>query len=199
MPSSSVTNADKVRLCSVNIQCLRNKVPEIEILCELNGLHILCVVEHWLTVEELSFYSSIAGLNLVASFCRNSLSGGAAIFMSPSLQCSPIDLSDFSEEFHYELAGVMINDYSLVVLAMYRSPNGDLSRFFHLLEQCLRFLVTLNMSVVIGTDHNVDLLRATKDVANLLNILRSYNLYSAVTEPTRGGGCLSGYLFYEYR
>jgi len=48
--------------------------------------------------------------------------------------------------------------------------------------------------VVIGTDHNIDLLKATHEANDFCDILRSFNFYSSVREPTRGDSSLDSFL-----
>ncbi|XP_046684790.1 uncharacterized protein LOC124370547 [Homalodisca vitripennis] len=77
---------------------------------------------------------------------------------------------------------------------MYRSPLGQVARFLYLLELCLGFLVTLGLSIVIGCDHNINLCLNSDDAQDFLNLLRSFNFYSSVSEPTRGAASLDSFL-----
>ncbi|XP_054273876.1 uncharacterized protein LOC128993846 [Macrosteles quadrilineatus] len=77
---------------------------------------------------------------------------------------------------------------------MYRSPSGSILTFLRLLNQCLYYLTTLGLSVVIGTDHNIDLLKPTSEARDFLNLLRSFNIYSSIIEPTRGKASLDTFL-----
>lgn len=62
------------------MQCLRNKLPEIETVLEDYNLDILCVNEHWLTKQELQIYVP-HGYIIGNKFCRNdSPNGGSCIF-----------------------------------------------------------------------------------------------------------------------
>lgn len=52
------------------------------------------------------------------------------------------------------------------------------------------FLVSLNCSVIIGTDHNINLLSSSRDSSDLHNLLRSFNMFKAVSGPTRENASL---------
>lgn len=44
--------------------------------------------------------------------------------------------------------------------------------FYSMLGMCLGFLITFGLPILIGTDHNVDLLQASNERHNFLNVLR---------------------------
>lgn len=184
-----------LKFCTINVQCLRNKVPELELLCELDQIDILCVCEHWLVTEEIQYFSGLGDLNLVSYYCRQHTSGGGvAVFARQSLSFRELNLLPFCEDLHGEFSGVILTDPSLLVVAMYRSPNGNLERFFTLLELCLNYLVSLDLRIIIGTDHNVNLLHNSREAADFLNILRGFNIYCSVVEPTRDNSSLDTFL-----
>lgn len=196
MNSKHNPNSRKLKLCSLNIQSLRNKTHELEVLCSVNNIDIACVCEHQLVNSEIEFYNCIGDMELAAHFCRQSCSGGSAVYINNRLKhlSRPLNLDAFCEDFHAEFAGVVFPSLSLITLAMYRSPNGDVNRFFMLLEMCLNYVLTLGLSVLIGTDHNIDLLNPRNESHEFLNLLRSFNCYSSVIEPTRGNASLDSFI-----
>lgn len=180
----------------LNVQCLRNKIAEVELLCSSNNVDFLCLCEHWMTNDEIQYHEQLLNLRLLNYFCRESPWGGVAIFMRQELSyvTRPIDLSAYCEELHAEFAGSLIPELSLIVIAMYRSPSGKVDRFLHLLELCLTFLVSFDFSIVIGTDHNINLSNDSCDKTAFLNLLRSFGLYCATDLPTRGESSLDTFL-----
>lgn len=188
----------QIKLCTLNVQCLRNKVAEVELLCCTNDVDILCVCEHWLSGNEISHYKNLTSLNLVNYYCRASPwgGGGVAIFVKENFAYSvqSIDLKCFCEDMHAEFAGCLIPELSMIVVAMYRAPSGNIIRFFHLLELCLDFLMSYGTTIVIGTDHNINLLDDSSDKSSFLNLLRSFNLFCSVTVPTRGSSSLDNFI-----
>jgi hypothetical protein len=192
--SSTEINPTCLKLCAVNVQCIRNKLQELELLCTSENLDVLCVSEHWLAANETCYYSEIGDLKLGDCFCRVNQFGGAAVYVRSGLRFDSIDLKKFSEELDGEFAAVLLYDISLIVVTMYRSPNGNLVRFFSLLELCLAFLTSFGLAVAIGTDHNINLLNSSNEASEFMNILRSFNFYSSVFEPTRGLASLDSFL-----
>lgn len=47
---------------------------------------------------------------------------------------------------------------------------------------------------VIGTDHNINLIGSSSDARDFLYLLRSFNFFCAVNEPTKGGSSLDTFL-----
>lgn len=185
-----------IKLCMLNVQCLRNKIPEVELLCSLNDIDFLCLCEHWLTSEEILYYENLSNLRLVSYFCRESPWGGVAIFMRQDLNylTRPIDLDEFSEPMHAEFAGCLVTDLSLIVVTMYRSPNGSFEKFLSLCDRCLNFLVSFGLTILIGTDHNINLIGSTGEKTAFLNLLRSFNLFCTTMLPTRGNASLDNFI-----
>jgi len=185
-----------IKLCTVNIQCVRNKVQQLELLFEEHNLDFVCVSEHWLVASEIEFYRTLSNSNLVAYFCRESPWGGVAVYARSGFRYSltQIDLSQFCEEVSAEFAGMLIPELSMVVVTMYRSPSGNMDRFLHLLELCLTVLLTMGMHIVIGTDHNINLLWTSHKTTAFLNLLRGFNFYCATTDSTRGNSSLDTFL-----
>jgi len=127
-------------------------------------------------VDEIHLYSRLANLNLATYFCRQSPWGGVALFVNSSLSYEVLDVSTYCEEYHGEFCAVLVHDLSVIAVAMYRSPSGSVERFFELLEICLTSLVSFGLSIVIGTDHNIDLLKSSDESKEFVNILCSYNI-----------------------
>lgn len=50
--------------------------------------------------------------------------------------------------------------------------------------------MSLNCSVIIGIDHSINLLSISRDSSDLLNLLRSFNMFKAVGGPTRENASL---------
>lgn len=110
---------------------------ELECLCVAESIDVLCVCEHWLVDDEIAYYSNIADLKLVSHFSRNTCRGGVAIYFRdiPGMSIRSLDLSNYCVEIQCEFAGIVLSELSLVIVAMYRSPNGCVDTFFELLEQ----------------------------------------------------------------
>lgn len=72
------------------------------------------------------------------------------------------------------------------------SSFGNMDIFFEVLELCLRYILTLRMVIVIGTDHNINQVYSPGCFEEILNILRRFDL--SVSEVTRGEAPLENVL-----
>lgn len=63
-----------------NVQCISNKLCQLDILVEALNINLLVVSEHWLNQAQLDT-CRIQNMDLLSSFCRkNSKHGGVAIY-----------------------------------------------------------------------------------------------------------------------
>lgn len=155
------------------------------------GFDLVSVSEHWLKNDEGEFYSSLNDKKLISIFCRSIYkNGGTAIFARNQIECNHIDLSRYCLEKTFEISGVEVVGRNLTVLNVYRSPSGEFSAFIDLLDQCLSYLTASDRILVMGGDFNIHLNRETVEAVHFRNLLRTYGLYLATTEPTRDGICL---------
>ena len=89
--NNNATTTDGCKFVNImpqNIQCLRNKIPELDILINNNisNIDILCVTEHWLRKSEYSFYI-LPNYQLASIFCRTThRGGGTAIYIKNDLK-----------------------------------------------------------------------------------------------------------------
>lgn len=81
---------------------------------------------------------------------------------------------------------------SVTILSLYRSPDGDINIFFENLINALNLISNKNQQkhLVICGDFNVNFLKASKNLTDLLDILNSFCLTPTVNEPTRLTNCI---------
>ncbi|XP_054260026.1 uncharacterized protein LOC128984710 [Macrosteles quadrilineatus] len=102
----------------------------------------------------------------------------------------PINLVQYCSELDIEIAGIELMDKSLIVLSIYRSPDGQVLKFFDLLDQCLGYLAGFKKNIILGGDFNITL-NANDVMANdFVDLLRSHGLFITSLLPTRGPRCL---------
>lgn len=78
-----------LNILSWNVQGLLNKCDEIESLIDLFRINVICITEHWLSLFEFCD-NFMPGFCIADIYCRTAHKrGGAAIFVSKSLQCIP--------------------------------------------------------------------------------------------------------------
>ena len=120
-----VRGFDNLNILHINVQCLRNKFTELEILLELYNLEVICINEHWHREQEIQFYVSY-GYTMGNKFCRSHFAdGGFCIFLKDNINFIPVDVSSYCVEKCCEVSAEF-----LTVISLYRSPNGDIDRFF---------------------------------------------------------------------
>lgn len=69
-----------LKLIHINTQCLRNKILELEVICESEDLDIICINEHWCNVEELPLYIPV-NYDLGSAYCRNIFKNGGSCIL----------------------------------------------------------------------------------------------------------------------
>lgn len=178
----------------VNIQCLSNKILDLELTVGKEAYQALCISEHWQTCDSLnSVY--IDGYFLANSFCRSTFkNGGVAIFVSVKYQdkVKPIDVSGYCVEKHHEFCCVQYLSPNVILICAYRSPAGDVKAFFTSLEGLVLSLQKerLNNYLILGGDVNIDVTKNCDISTQFINLLKSLNLYCTVWESTRLDSCL---------
>lgn len=83
-------------------------------------------------------------------------------------------LVDISTEIHFEFAGINLSENSnnIVVVVIYRSPNGDLNIFLEELEACLDYTYRHfhDSDIIIGGDFNINFLIKNSDLNKINDI-----------------------------
>ncbi|XP_039301138.1 uncharacterized protein LOC120356287 [Nilaparvata lugens] len=153
---------------------------------------ILCVSEHWLRKEEAEYYSNVGELDLACIYSRCfHRNGGAAIFLKKSVKFEQIDVQDYCEELTMELVAVRLSENSIIVVSIYRSPDGDFEQFIGRLDDLLNVLTGQHGSrVMIGGDFNIHLEVPSRERNDFSNLLRGHGLFVANHLPTRETACL---------
>jgi hypothetical protein len=74
-----------------------------------------------------------SGYKLVAYYCRTKSShGGSAIYVSTdiSYDVDVIDIKDAGIEGSFEVSGIEITNYQIIIFSVYRSPNYSVNIFW---------------------------------------------------------------------
>lgn len=144
----------------LNIQCIKNKIEEIALINLNNHFHIICFTEHWANENKLPAIK-FENFNIASAFCRTTyIHGGTLILARDEIWCKEIlCCKKLTVDKHIECCAIKIKlcDRSVIILNIYRSPDGDLDTFFVNLELCLN-LLTDDYFIVWG-DFNIDLLK----------------------------------------
>lgn len=148
--------------------------------------NILVLTEHWLTKNEYDSVT-ISGFKLGSCYCRSEKKhGGCCIFVQK--EETTIELSKIkSIEGIIEQCCICLPKRKLVVIGVYRPPQGSLQEFYNVLDETLQMVSAKYPSYkcVVSGDINIDLLEDSISKKNLLCILNAYNLDQTIYEPTR--------------
>jgi hypothetical protein len=153
---------------------------------------VLCICEHFLTINEVEFYGSIGELKLASIFCRSvSRCGGTALYIHSSIEFSTVDVSQYCAELDCEIVAVFLPHLNIICVSVYHSPSGNFENFCRLFEQCLCFINRNDSTkVVIAGDFNVNFIGEDPKARYVTELLKSYGLYITCKQPTRGPSCL---------
>ena len=111
--------------------------------------------------------------------------GGVAICLKNNLTCRSLDMSGLSVEQHCEVAGMLLGDFSMQLISLYRSPSGDFDRFLVILNSVFEVLDS-SLPTIISGDFNVHYEREQDgQVTALGNLFLSYGLVPLVNFNTR--------------
>jgi len=181
-------NQRTVSIFHQNVQSVRNKVLELNMIIqtELNEVDVLCLSEHWQKKDYIQLIN-FNDFNLSSNFSRNkSTHGGTCIYVRYYLQTKEMNyIQGISEEKVFEVSAVEIVEYNLVVVCVYRSPDGDFAIFLQKLETVIKKIIVRKKQIILCGDWNINFMQESKKLRDLQEILLLYNLVNTVTSPTR--------------
>lgn len=91
----------------------------------------VCLTEHWLNEDELSFYQ-INNYAPITCFCRKNFKNGGCLILTANSFVGKIkikeNLNNLSIEKVFECAAIetSIDDKSIVIVCIYRPPSGNI-------------------------------------------------------------------------
>lgn len=168
------------------MQSIRNKSDELLIFIEEQELEIdaIAITEHWLKSYETV---SLEGYELASIFSRSSnLHGGSCIMVKEGTDYVELEhLKNKSKEMTLECSAIKLNKLKIIVINIYRPPNGNLEEFFIGLDDILKEAPHTYRIFLCG-DFNINF--ANLECINtkkFTDVTKSYNLAQTVRVPTR--------------
>jgi len=166
-----------LHILSLNICSLRGKVDDFSILLAEKKPHIVLCVEHWLKSMEPVIFNDYCLLNM----SNRSLGyGGTLILVDKDLVHHRFSLAVpcIDKDIEYCMGKCVFDDTLIVLVSVYRAPDGKYNVFFESLEQILSALsLTSDDILIVGGDFNLDLLDAGNQyVMTFLDLMSSFGL-----------------------
>ena len=126
-------------IASLNVQFIFNKLNELEIFLYEGKFSCLCVSEHWCNANNFDL-AKLDGFSCASLYHRNVFScGGVAIYVKTDIKFKVIDVSKFCIEKLFEVTAVLISHLNTILIAVYRSPSGNINIFMEQLEKLYIF------------------------------------------------------------
>src|SRR5436190_12122651 len=122
--------------------------------------------------------------------------GGVCVLIKDSL-CNEFEVKNVSFlnlDKHFESVAVCIPKMKTIVVAIYRSPDGNVNDFFERFEDMLKILIKDKFNIIICGDFNIHFWSSSREDLRLFDLIDSYNLRATITDVTRpnesGGSCI---------
>lgn len=177
-----------IKILAQNIQSIKNKTGELDLILDTIKPDILCINEHWLKTCEIT-HLKLSNYCLETFFCRTTINrGGVSIYSSTSFKGYFEAVEDFkllSIENDFECCGIIDKKNKCNVISLYRTPAGNLEIFFSKFEELLGLTDTPGYQNFICGDINIDVSSNTPASQNLQQMLLSHSYRLTINEPTR--------------
>ena len=196
MGNTDITCTDNcsssMNVFSLNIQGVSGKIHLLDsFISEVNqNIVAICLSEHWLKQEEI-VNLRVSDFVTASFFCRSQRKrGGVAVMVKKAVQVVPLVIDSLSIECDAELAGVLLPDVNLIIIATYRSPTGNFENFISTITNALDSINFKSKKIVVVGDFNVHFNKDDQNAKRLCDVFAEYGLFSNFSEPTRCGNCL---------
>ena len=170
----------------MNIRGIKGKYYDlIDLINKLNSPDIIILCETWLKSSDA--HPQIAGYYYLGKNRQSRKGGGVGFLIKNNLKCRclpELELSsDMTESLFVEIKG---NRHNLVMGTIYCPPNTPVNNFIESYANMCTKLYKYS-HVVIGLDHNLDLLKSTRhsQTQQFLEVTLEANLILTIAKPTR--------------
>ena len=175
----------------LNIRGLNSKIGDLNYILthSFSTTHpdIILLCETWLTNKSPKPY--LHGYNVERSDRLNKKGGGVCVLIST--RCRYRRRKDLEEtnDTCYESCFIELENHktNFLVGSIYRPPNTDPNEFNRKFENLIRSCTKQKKHLIIGLDHNLDLLKANqhRPTQNFLESIYTSGLTPKITKPTR--------------
>ena len=184
------SDLDDLVIVQLNIRGIQSKLSEFKLL--LNNIvckdqpDVILLCETWL--QRSLPDPKIPGYEIVWKDRTNKKGGGVSILISNQLGFKTrSDLVLENDTFEFTAIELKCKTTNLICCSGYRPPNTAPSLFVKEFKSQIKTLQKENKCVIIGIDHNMDLLKTEKHHAtqDLLDTLLELKLLPTILRPTR--------------
>ena len=184
------SNLDDLVIVQLNIRGIQSKLSDFKLL--LNSIvstdqpDVILLCETWL--QRSLPNPKIPSYQMVRKDRINKKGGGVSILISNQLGFKTRnDLILENDSFEFTAIELKCKTTSIICCSGYRPPNTSPSHFVKEFKSQIKSLQNENKQVIIGMDHNMDLLKTEKHQAtqDLLDLLLEYKLVPTILRPTR--------------
>jgi len=148
--------------------------------------HIFCFTETWFASEECSL--GLEGYQAHHTV-REGRGGGVSIYCCTAINSDKLeDLSFVNEDIEICTIRAVTKQFNIIVIAVYRPPNGSIAAFCDKLFSLLAESSIAGGEIVLVGDFNINLLLSGSgdvDVDIFANVLHSVSFLPHITKPTR--------------
>ena len=180
--------SEDLMVLNLNIRGLYSKLGNLQYLIDNVSKVVPDVVtlsETWSNKHTPNF--EIPGYKIFRQDRKNKKGGGVAILVRNNLQCRELEIPKAIDKV--EICGVQINTNKcqLGVLSVYRPPNTSAITFKSIFEKIVKTARKYCKDIIIGMDHNLDLLKShIHEPTNLfVEKMLDLGLLPVTTRPTR--------------
>ena len=188
----SYGNRDTLSILQLNTRGILNKRDTLKSL--LNDIKkdsrvdVVLLVETWLNKTTAKRFM-IPGYKFLSSHWKHKKGGGVGVLVSQDLDCRPRpDLSMNIPNLESLTVEIKTHSSSILVCSVYRPPNSKVKEFLKNYKRLLdKFTMTQKERLIIGLDHNLDLMKhdSHNPTKEFIDINLDLNLIPTITKPTR--------------
>ena len=183
---------DNLNLLQMNVRGLVGKQNKLQSLLDnlenYSNIHCLLLCETWLT-EETKKLIGFNNHNFIGRERKTKKGGGVGFLLRNELIARKRDdLCIASANFEHCIIEIKCRKRNVILVSLYRPPNTSVKSFlsdYAILVQNLNMVK--NCDVIIGMDHNLDLLKSSwhMDTQKFIELNLESNLLPCITRPTR--------------
>jgi hypothetical protein len=179
------TDINVINVFQMNIRSIKKNFDQLTYVLQNSCIdfHIIVLTETWVT-DEYNFNFKLNGYIEISKPGNLNKCDGVCVFVKDSLSVSAVNLSIA------ESNSIMIKvkdpkaNLELTVIAIYRSPAGNIEVFLEELNECLKSVGTSDNVALVG-DLNINIINNSNVTNEYMNIMSINGFKSYINKTTR--------------